>query len=69
MERSEALQHFAGSVYVLRSLGISFFQKSAPELVLSERFGEHQMVVAGGDAIVHDNIDPFAIAPELSAFR
>jgi len=48
------------------SLGIRFFQKSAPELVLSERFGEHETVVAGGDAVVHDHIDPLAVTPELS---
>lgn len=47
-------------------LGISFFQKSAPELVLSERLCENQLVVAGGNAVVHDDIDPLAITPELS---
>lgn len=47
-------------------LGISFFQKSAPELVLSERLCENQLVVAGGNAVVHDDINPLAITPELS---
>lgn len=47
-------------------LGISFFQKSAPELVLSERLCENQLLVAGGNAVVHDDINPLAITPELS---
>lgn len=47
-------------------LGISLFQQSAPELVLSERFGENQLVVACGDAVIHNHIDPFTITPELS---
>ncbi len=61
--------HFAADVNRLRLLGISFFQKSAPELVLSERFGENQLVVAGGDAVVHNHIDPFTVTPELSIRR
>lgn len=61
--------HFAVDINRLCLLGISFFQKSAPELILSERFGENQLVVAGGDPVVHDHIDPFAITPELSIRR
>lgn len=61
--------HFAGDINRLCLLGISFFQKSAPELVLSERFGENQLVFAGGDAVVHNHVDPFSITPELSIRR
>lgn len=61
--------HFAVDINRLCLLGISFFQKSAPELVLSERFGENQLVPAGGDAVVHNHINPFAITPELSIRR
>lgn len=49
----------------LRLLGISFFQKSAPELVVPERFSENQLIVARGNAVVHDHINPFAVTPEL----
>ena len=54
-----------GGINRLCLLCIGLFQQRAPVLVLSERFGEHQLVVAGGDAVVHDHIDPFAITPEL----
>lgn len=50
-------------------LSISFFQKGTPELVLSERFSENQLVVEGRDAVVHNHINPFAITPELRRGR
>lgn len=46
-------------------LRVGFFQKGTPELVLSERFGENQLVAAGGQPIIHEHIHPFPITPEL----
>ena len=46
-------------------LGVRFLQEGAPVLILPEGFGEHQLVVEGGDAVVNDHVDPFAVAPEL----
>lgn len=50
-------------------LSISFFQKSTPVFVLSERFSENQPVVVGRDAVVHNHIHPFPITPELLTER
>lgn len=47
------------------SLGVGLLQQSAPELVPLCRLGEHQLVVDGRDAVVNDNINPVAVAPEL----
>ena len=46
-------------------LGVRFLKEGAPVLILPEGFGEHQLVVEGGDAVVNDHVDPFAVAPEL----
>lgn len=47
------------------SLGVGFLQQGAPELVPLRGLGEHQLVVEGWDAVVNDDVDPVAIAPEL----
>lgn len=47
-------------------LSISFFQKSAPEFIPFSWFGEHQLVVGGGNAVIDNDIHPVAIMPELS---
>lgn len=67
--RRAARLHYAVDINRLYLLCISFFEKCAPELVLSERFGENQLVVEGGEAVVHNDIDPFPITPELSVRR
>lgn len=68
-EWNNITEGFAVDINRLYLLCVSFFQKGAPELVIPERFGENQLVVAGGDAVVHNHIDPFAITPELSIKR
>lgn len=68
-EWNNTMEGFSVDINRLYLLCVSFFQKGAPELVIPERFGEHQLVVAGGDAVVHNHIDPFAITPELCIRR
>lgn len=54
---------------VPRLLCVGLFQKSAPELILPERFGEDQLIVARGEAVVDQHVGPFAIPPELRTAR
>lgn len=50
---------------MLCSLCIGLFQQSAPEFVFPERFGENQLVVARGEAVIYKHVSPFAVPPEL----
>lgn len=53
----------------VRLLCIGLFQKSAPELILPERFGKNQLIVACGEAVVDQHVGPFAVTPELRTTR
>lgn len=55
----------AARLHTLCLLRIGLLQKCAPVLVLSERLGEHQTVVAGGETVVHKHVHPFTVTPEL----
>lgn len=53
----------------VRLLCIGLFQKSAPELILPERFGKNQLIVACGESVVDQHVGPFAVTPELGTTR
>ena len=46
-------------------LGIGLFEKRSPEFVGVSRVHEHQFVIVCREAIVDEDINPFAILPEL----